>query len=187
MHINTLCEGLFEQELKGLVQNIIDVNSFAPKAQNNAMVVAVKVSILDAAQELSNYIDKSAIENIIDVEVSPAPDVDGKYWVFMEFNDDINAENIKSLIYVINNVCFVDNWEIKLYGVKTPIKYDKDVLERYLRLSTKITKRKLELQAARNARLEFLRRRRIAAKAAKTKAENKLKQSSDTNLLKSTS
>ena len=71
--------------LKGTVLDQITIDEFTPKSGVSEEVAVVSFYAKDdePAQDLNTYIQRGYIE-VIDAEVSPNPDKDGNYLVFVE-------------------------------------------------------------------------------------------------------
>jgi hypothetical protein len=122
MKLEIIKEGLFENDLAGLVLPLIDLFSYEPKIEKDAIVIAFFVKEANAAEDLSVFIEKSAISGILDSEVSSAPDQDGQYLVFVELSKNITAKTIMSIVKLVDHLCEVKNW--KFEGFKLPKTYN---------------------------------------------------------------
>ena len=110
--------GLRAGDLEDLVSNTISIDEFESKIDNEkAIVVAFKVADKEPAQDLSRFIEKSAVD-LLDTEVSPAPDTDGKFVVFVEYsrNEKFPGEfitTVKSLKNLTN--IGIDDFKFTVY------------------------------------------------------------------------
>lgn len=104
-----LFEGLIEGDLEGLVLPLISLDEFETKLDDEAIVVAFFVQDRDPANDLNRFIQKGAI-SILDTDVSPAPNEDGYYLVFVEL--ERNAELSKRLLDLLSSLT-------GLTGIKT--------------------------------------------------------------------
>lgn len=96
-----LAEGLQSGDLEDLVLPLISFDEFESKIDDDAVVIGFYVSEQDAANDLNRFIQKSAID-IIDTDVSPAPDAHGFFLVFVEL---LNTEKTASALYdLVNDV-----------------------------------------------------------------------------------
>ena len=73
---------------------------------------------LEAAEDLSIFIEKSAIEEVLDTEVSSAPDPDGDYLIFVELSKDATGKTIMQVIELCQHLCDVENWKFTAYKLK---------------------------------------------------------------------
>lgn len=106
-HYEILIEDLFEGDLADMVTPVISFDEFESKIDENVIVLAFHVKNDKAAEDLAIFIERSSIANILDTEVSSAPDKLGNYLVFVEVdfkNDQLVSESILKLIKIINNL-----------------------------------------------------------------------------------
>ena len=107
--------GLKAGDLDDLVSNLISIDEFESKIDNEeAIVVGFKVDDKEPAQDLSRFIEKSTVD-LMDTEVSPAPDTDGKYIVFVEFSrDKAFPHNLVSVLKSMENLTNIKLEEYRL-------------------------------------------------------------------------
>ena len=101
-----LHEGLEFGDLNGLISDTISIDQYKPKLgkEEETVVVALFVKHEKPAKELSRFIETGDLEHL-DVEISPAPDEEGRYVVFVEFKREYNLYNhIKDMLLDINNI-----------------------------------------------------------------------------------
>ena len=144
-----LYEGLEFGDLNGLVSDTISIDQYKPKLgrEEETVVVALFVTYDKPAQELSRFIETGDLEHL-DVEVSPAPNSEGKFVVFVEFKREYNLYNhVKAMLLDINNVIDDDDYvwkyvayqgdgEVKKFNevnfrkdiVRSIVKYRKEIL-----------------------------------------------------------
>lgn len=96
-----LAEGLKSGDLEDLVLPLISFDEFESKIDDDAVVVGFYVSEQDAANDLNRFIQKSAID-IIDTDISPAPDGQGFFMVFVELLN--TAKTASALFDLVNDV-----------------------------------------------------------------------------------
>ena len=108
--------------LQDLVHNIISVDEYQPKIDENNIVVLFKVKDnFDAAYDLSSFIERAPV-GAVDTEAVETPNVEGTYNVFIEFKRDGEfIHKFMSLIKNLKNVCGDVNWKIQVYNVNDPI------------------------------------------------------------------
>lgn len=105
-------EGLTRNALQHLVLPLLSIDEYQSKiSDKRVIVVAFFVKEEDAAIDLSNFIDQSHYP-ILDTEVSPSPNPEGFYLVFVELqrNDDF-PENLMSVIKEIENLVEIKSWD----------------------------------------------------------------------------
>jgi len=111
--------GLRFEELKGMLLPLISVDEFEPKTGTTEEVIVIAFFCKDElpAVDLDEFIDKSIIE-FIDSEVSPNPNEDGYYLVFVEFKRQPNFwMKFYDLVADIENVAGEVKWSVQPYLV----------------------------------------------------------------------
>lgn len=89
-----LLESIFAGDLMGMILPIVEIDAFEAKIDPNAKVLAFRAIDHDAAKDLERLIDFGPIP-VLGSDVSPAPDEDGNYYIFVE----ISVSNIKDLAH----------------------------------------------------------------------------------------
>lgn len=134
--MSKITEGLRESDLADLVNNVIEMDTFEAKVDEDAIVIAFFVDDQDPAKDLSRFIEKGGLE-ILDAEVSPAPDEEGRYAVFVEFirNKDFpkNAMRMIDAIEALTAI-HLDAWEVKAYKEDKPFPLTTKNIRKYIRL-----------------------------------------------------
>jgi len=113
----TIFEGLRPGDLENLVLPEITVDDFEPKSGSpeNIVVVSFYVKDLEPANDLASFIERGA-HDIIDTEVSPAPDEDGNYVIFVEMNrDDSLMESFMKILQDVKKIVKIDKWNVEFY------------------------------------------------------------------------
>jgi hypothetical protein len=134
-----LVEGLKEGDLEDLVIPLISVDEYESKLDDDSIVVAFMVQDKDPAQDLNRFIQKGAVE-ILDTDVSPAPNEDGYFLVFVELLRD--AEFPQKLLDTLASIEGLtglsdDRWKAQLYDQTEELPVDLDTLTRLVRLVPK--------------------------------------------------
>jgi len=82
---NIISEGLWASDLKGTILKYMSVDEYKPKISNIKEVIVVGFFCEDQApgKDLADFLDKSP-HDILDAEVSPSPNIEGFYIVFVE-------------------------------------------------------------------------------------------------------
>jgi hypothetical protein len=120
-------EGLRPGDLENLVLPEITVDDFEPKSGSpeNIVVVSFYAKDLEPANDLASFIERGA-HDILDTEVSPAPDEEAHYLIFVEMNrDDSLMESIMKIIQDIKKIVNIDNWNVEFYqngSIEVPVK-----------------------------------------------------------------
>ena len=96
-----IAEGLRAGDLKNLVLSTISIDEFESKASKDAIVIAFYVQEKMAATDLDRFIQRTPVD-ILDVDVSPAPDQRGYYMVFVEISP--GAKFRDTAIHIIKEI-----------------------------------------------------------------------------------
>lgn len=132
-------EGLEGGDLDDLVLPLISIDEYSSKLARDSevIVVAFFVDDLDPANDLSKFILKSAID-IIDTDVSPAPNEEGYYVVFVEFTRNKKfPEKMISMIESINNLTQNNKWQFTPYNSDKLFELDEENLNKKIHLTKK--------------------------------------------------
>ena len=92
MRYEQIKEGVEYGDLQSLVKNIVSIAEFEPKTgiDNDVVVIGFYVDDESPAQDLGTFLERGVAE-ILDTEVSPNPDDEGYYMVFVEIDNDENG------------------------------------------------------------------------------------------------
>lgn len=110
-----LLEDLQAGDLVDLVKPMIEIDTYKPKIDDDNIVVAIFVREEDPAYDLSRFIEFSS-KDVLDTEVSPAPNRMGYYIVFVEFTPVNIAKKVHSMLSAIRYLTEVDKWTYKAYN-----------------------------------------------------------------------
>lgn len=109
-------EGLRANDLTGMVSRIVSIDEYESKIDDAAMVIAFYAANKDAAIDLNRFIQKSHVD-LLDTEISAAPDQAGFYLVFVEMMLNAKtAKGISELCRELNSLIGSDQWEIRVRG-----------------------------------------------------------------------
>lgn len=137
-----LNEGLRPGDLRGLVKKTISIDEYESKISDDGLVVGIMVEDKSPAQDLSRFIEKSAVE-LLDAEVSPGPDEDGNYWVFVEFmRDEKFINKLLDLLHDIEKVSGIRDWWMRIYHKKLSYKVSEENIRNFVRLEDKSVRKK---------------------------------------------
>lgn len=117
-----LTEGLFLNDLAGLILPEISLYEYEAKIESDAIVLTFYAKAVEPAEDLSVFIEKSAVDHILDCEVSSAPAEDGNYLIFVELSKDATVDTIFELLNLCEHLCEIKNW--KFTGYKLSREYD---------------------------------------------------------------
>jgi len=133
-------------DLEELIDPIVEIDTFESKLDSEkTIVVAFFVDDSDPAKDLNRFIKRSAFD-IVDAEVSPAPDENGNYAVFVELDRD--KKFIEALINILDslkNVTGIKEWRFKPYKKDKNYPVDEKHLKKYVRLKQKKTTKEAEV------------------------------------------
>ena len=122
--------GLRHLELEGQIVPLISIDEFEPKTGTTEEVIVVAFFAKDElpAVDLDEFIDKSVVE-FLDSEVSPNPNEDGYYLVFVEFKRLPNFWlKFYDLVKDVENVTGKIKWRVQPYLVDDLYKvHDKEL------------------------------------------------------------
>lgn len=95
--------GVRSGDLVDTVLSKISIDEFEPKTGDGADIVVIGFYVIEqyAVQDLYSFISSSAME-VRDIEVSPNPDLDGNYMLFVEM--DRNADLMQRLYDMVSDV-----------------------------------------------------------------------------------
>lgn len=133
-----LNEGLNKKDLEFMVDQTITIDDFESKIDSEeAIVVTFYVKESWPAKDLKKFIEKSHID-IIDVDLSLAPDIDGNFLVFIEMNrDDTFPEKLLDIVGTLKNLTNIDNYKFKAYKQKGTFDLTEENVKDKVRLTQK--------------------------------------------------
>lgn len=131
---NKVSEGLEYEDLKGLVSSNIMIDLHKPKIgeDEDTVVVAFDVTYEEPAKDLSQFIETGDLEHL-DVEVSDAPDKDGTWNVFIEFQRDNDLfEKVEAMLNSVDQIIAREDdiWTYRAFNVKKEIEFNAENFRR---------------------------------------------------------
>ncbi len=118
-----LDEGLRPNDLQHLILDKVSLDEFEPKSGDSKDILVMGLYSVDEepARDLSRFIERGYID-VIDTEVSPGPDEDGNYMVFVEINK--NKDTMKRVSEILNDIktiTSINEWQLHFYrgGVRS--------------------------------------------------------------------
>jgi hypothetical protein len=127
MKFSQIIEGVEYGDLQSLVSSNVSIAEFEPKTGTDNDVVVVGFFCKDEgpAEDLATFIEKSVID-ILDTEVSPNPDEDGFYLVFVEVENENLMKTVFGLLDDVARLTEIDDWSLDFYeGDEINISTDK--------------------------------------------------------------
>lgn len=104
-------------DLRFLVDNVLEIDSFASKMGDDANIVTVSFSVRNkqAADDLNEFIE-SGYGFVLDSDVTAGEQSDGNYRVFVEIERDKHiAENIFEIIDGVRKLSAVEDFRFRYY------------------------------------------------------------------------
>ena len=134
MKYTQILEGVEYGDLQSLVSNTVSVAEFEPKTGTEEDVVVVGFYCKDEApaQDLASFIEKSVVD-ILDTEVSPNPDEEGYYMVFVEVENEQIMAKVFALLDDVSRLTDIESWELDFYegaSIKVEMKQIKEWLKK---------------------------------------------------------
>lgn len=112
-----LNESLIAGDLRLLVNNIFEVDSYKSKmgSDNDIVVLSFTVDRADPARDLVEFIEKG-YDFVLDADLSPGELDNGKYKVFVEIERNKRiAEQILEILSGVKHLAEVDDWKFRYY------------------------------------------------------------------------
>jgi len=142
MHSN-LQEGLLQGDLDDLIKPLISIDEYESKISDDNIVVGFYADDKEPATDLARFISKSEID-ILDAEVSPVPNEEGVYLVFVEFiRDDTFVKDLITLVESMAGLTSIETWQFKSYKRKI-MDFTEENLTRFVRVKPKKKTARLE-------------------------------------------
>lgn len=110
-------EAIQNNDLADLISAVVSIDQYKSKVGDDkeVVVVAFRIKDKDPAADLSQFLETG--HSALDVDISPGPDVDGMYTVFLEL--ERGAELYEKIDAILRDVQRVDNtiqnWQFNSY------------------------------------------------------------------------
>lgn len=117
MQHQQLNEELLAGDLKMLVDNIFEIDSYSSKmgSDKDIVVLSFNVESLSPAKDLVRFLERG-YDFVLDADSSPGELDDGRYKVFVEIERNKRiAEQISELLYGLKELTEVDNFKFRYY------------------------------------------------------------------------
>ena len=133
MKFSQIIEGVEHGDLQSLISSNISVAEFEPKTGTDDDVVVIGFFCKDEApaEDIATFIEKSTV-NILDTEVSPNPDENGFYLVFVEVENENLMQTVFELLDDVSRLTEIEEWSIDFYEGST-IKIETKQIEQWLK------------------------------------------------------
>lgn len=125
--------GLKHGDLKDTVLSKISIDEFEPKTGESRDVVVMGLRVIEnnVGQDLYSFLN-SGIADIRDIEVSPNPNDDGHYMVFVEMDrNDETLNNIRKIVKDIENVAGNLKWKASTHLTDDYYPLNEDDIQNY--------------------------------------------------------
>lgn len=135
-----LNEGLKIGDLKNLILPVISIDEYEAKSgdNNEVVVIAFFVNDRDPANDLSRFIEKGTVD-ILDTEVSGAPNPEGFYILFVELLRDKDLiKNILEMTKSLDDLTGITKWEFKPYKLDKHYPLDEKNLKKHVKIESEI-------------------------------------------------
>ena len=116
MKYSQILEGVEYGDLQSLVSTNVSIAEFEPKTGSNNDVVVIGFFCKDEApaDDLASFIEKSVVD-ILDTEVSPNPDENGFYMVFVEVENENLMTTVFELLEDVSRLTEIGKWSLDFY------------------------------------------------------------------------
>ena len=116
MKFSQIKEGVEHGDLQSLVSSDVSVAEFEPKTGTEDDVVVIGFFCKDEApaNDIATFIEKSTV-SILDTEVSPNPDENGFYLVFVEVENENLMKTVFELLDDVSRLTEIDDWSVDFY------------------------------------------------------------------------
>ena len=133
MKFSQIKEGVEHGDLQSLVSSDVSVAEFEPKTGTDDDVVVIGFFCKDeaSAEDIATFIEKSTVK-ILDTEVSPNPDENGFYLVFVEVENENLMQTVFELLDDVSRLTEIEEWSIDFYEGST-IKIETKQIEQWLK------------------------------------------------------
>lgn len=116
-----ITEGMRPCDLENQVRPLVSVDEFESKVSKSAIVLAFYCISSDSARDFRRFIHKSSVD-VLDSEISPAPDAMGRYVVFLELQNDVRlGETANWLFKELHAVTGIEKWVVRVAGKSTVV------------------------------------------------------------------
>jgi hypothetical protein len=126
-----LNEGLRSLDLKEMIDDVFEVDSFRSKMGEDQDVCVISFSVKDRspAKDLMEFIEKG-YSFVLDADVSSGENNNGEYSVFVEISRTPKlSENIQELTYGVKRLTGIDQFKFKYYKESSIHKVTSDNLK----------------------------------------------------------
>jgi len=112
-----LCEGLKIEDLKDLVKNVFEVDSYKSKMgeDSDIVVLAFEVTGHQASLDFVDFVEKG-YDFVLDADMSQGEDENGRYKVFVEIERSRKiGRQISEMMYGLSELTGCEDWKFRYY------------------------------------------------------------------------
>lgn len=110
-------EAIQNNDLVDLISSVVSIDQYKSKVgdDKSVVVIAFRVKDKDPAADLSQFLETG--HSALDVDISPGPDVDGMYTVFVELERGVQLyDKIDAMLADVQRVDnSIANWQFNSY------------------------------------------------------------------------
>lgn len=120
MRFKQLNEGVEHDDLQSLVKNVVSIGEFEPKTgtEDEILVVGFYCDDEAPANDLAKFIERG-VSGALDTEVSPNPDDEGFYMVFVEIeNNEDSMKTVFEILLDASRLANIDEWTLQFHSGK---------------------------------------------------------------------
>ncbi len=135
--MSKLNESLAPNDLKYLVSNIFEVDSYSSKMGSDKDIVVVSFTVEDKepASDLVNFVERG-YEFVLDADAAPHEAKDGRYNVFVEMERNRHVpEHILEMLHGLNKLTGIDNFKFRYYKSFKSMPADEQTLQEMIPVS----------------------------------------------------
>lgn len=135
--MSNLNENLQPCDLKNLISNVFEVDSYSSKMGTDKDIVVVSFTVEDKApaDDLVNFIERG-YEFVLDADAAQHEAKDGRYHVFVEMERTRHVpRNIMEILYGLEQLTGIDDFKFRYYKSFKSIPVDEQTLEETIPVS----------------------------------------------------
>lgn len=135
--MSQLNEELLAGDLRMLVDNIFEIDSYRSKmgSDKDIVVLSFTVEQNEPADDLVNFIERG-YGFVLDADKTPGELDDGKYKVFVEMERNRHVpENIMELLDGVGKLCEIDNFKFRYYKSFNSLEVSEEALKEMIPIS----------------------------------------------------
>lgn len=129
--MSNINESLRPEDLRHLVSNIFEVDSYSSKMGSDQDIVVVSFTVEDRApaDDLVNFVERG-YDFVLDADAAPHEAKDGRYHVFVEMERNRHvSENIIEMLYGLKKLTGIDDFKFRYYKSFKSMPVDEQTLQ----------------------------------------------------------